>query len=318
MLKYRSLLINTKPYKALNSDIAENRLNHCYMLTGEDRLALDGLITLFAEKILCEKGGCGECVSCMKVEDNNHEDIFEPKNLKADGIREFVEQVYIRPNGKYKVMILRRLDEVDIKVQNFLLKSLEEPVDNVVFLLGVQRQTAVLETIKSRSKKLSILPFSSYELHDYFDQREDEYPNKALVKESIDCSLGSLARCEELLHDEDFASDMTNVIFVLKDMTSTKDNLRMQQRLNIEDGKLSRYLDMMQLICGVLLKKLTGTRVDGFEKVNCLKDTFNVPTLVNFNNLITEAKKKLESNCKESNVLDYLFIKLMEVKYLCR
>lgn len=318
MLGYRDLLENTRPYKVLESDIQEKRLNHCYMLTGEDGLALDNLITLFAEKILCPKGGCGQCTDCLKVEDGNHEDIFEPKNLKADGIREFVEQVYIKPNGKYKVMILRKLDEVDMKVQNFLLKSLEEPTDNVVFLLGVQRQTAVLETIKSRSKKLTVLPFSRTQLEQYFDSRSEEYPNKALVKEAIDCCLGSLQRCEELLHDEDFAGDMTNVIFILKDMTSTKDNLRMQQRLNVEEGKLSRYLDMMQLICGVLLKKLTGVRVDGFEKVNCLKDTFNVPTLVNFNKLLIESKQKLESNCKESNVLDYLFIKLMEVKYLCR
>lgn len=318
MIKYRSLLEITKPYKVVAADVAEGKINHCYMLTGDDKVAIDGLITLMSEKILCDKGGCGECVTCMKIEDGNHEDVFEPKNLKAEGIREFVEQVYIKPNGKYKILIIRELDKVDAKVQNFLLKSLEEPVDNVVFLLGAEKQTAVLETIKSRSKKLAVLPFSRYALEDYFAKRTQEYPNRALVKESVDCCLGSLTRCEELIKDEEYASDLTNVIFVLKDMTSTKDNLRMQQRLGVADGKLARYLDMMQLIAGVLLKKAAGIRVDGFEKVNCLKDVFNIPALVNFNSLIIEAKRKLESNCKESYVLDNLFIKLMEVKYLCR
>lgn len=318
MIKYRSLLETTKPYKVVSADVSEGKINHCYMITGDDRVAIDGLITLIAQKILCDKGGCGECATCMKTEDGNHEDIFQPKNLKADGIREFVEQVYIKPNGKYKIMILRELDKIDPKVQNFLLKSLEEPVDNVVFLLGAERQTAVLETIKSRSKKLAVLPFSKYALDDYFSKRTDEYPNRALVKESVDCCLGSLTRCDELLKDEEFASDLTNMIFILKDMTSTKDNLKMQQRLGAGEGKLARYLDIMQLIAGVLLKKVSGVRVDGFEKVNCLKDTFNVPALVNFNELIVEAKQKLESNCKESYVLDNLFIKLMEVKYLCR
>lgn len=318
MIKYRPLLEITKPYKVACQDVAEGKVNHCYMLTGDDKTAIDGLITLIAEKILCPNGGCGECAVCMKVEDGNHEDVFEPKNLKADGIREFVEQVYVKPNGKCKVMIIRELDKVDAKVQNFLLKSLEEPVEDVVFLLGAQRQTAVLETIKSRSKKLAVLPFSKYALDDYFSKRTDEYPNRALVKESVDCCLGSLTRCEELLRDEEFASDLTNVIFILKDMTSTKDNLRMQQRLGAVEGKLSRYLDMMQLVAGVLLKKAAGISVDGFEKVNCLKDVFNVPALANFNSLIIEAKQKLESNCKESYVLDNLFIKLMEVKYLCR
>lgn len=316
MIKYRQLLLNTKPYKALDGDIKEGRINHCYMFMSEDRLALDTLITLSAQRILCEHTACGECDTCIKVQDNNHEDIFEPKNYKADGIREFVEQVYIKPNGKYKIMIIRQLDKVDTKVQNFLLKSLEEPTENVIFILGVQRQTAVLETIKSRSKKLAVLPFNKYQLEQYFADKP-EY-NPTLVKEAIDCCMGSLSRCEELLHDEEFASDLTTVIYILKDMTSTKDNLKMQKRLDIADGKLVRYLDIMQLICGTLLKKLVTNSVDGFQKVNILKDTFNVPMLVNFNELIVEAKQKLEGNCKDTNVLDNLLIKLMEVKYLCR
>ena len=74
----------------------------------------------------------------------------------------------------------------------------------------------------------------------------------------------------------------------------------------------------MQLICGVLLKRKSGVAVDGFERVNVLLDSFNIATLVNFNELIIEAKQKIESYCKDDNILDNLFIKMMEVKYLCR
>jgi DNA polymerase-3 subunit delta' len=136
---------------------------------GEDELAVDMLIDLFSETILCKDGGCGKCVVCQKVEDKNHEDIFEPKNLKADGIREFVEKVYVKSVGDVKIMIIRALDKVDAKVQNFLLKSLEEPIEGVIFLLGVIRQSAVLDTIKSRSKKLSLSPFTKRQLTQFFD-----------------------------------------------------------------------------------------------------------------------------------------------------
>ena len=139
-----------------------------------------------------------------------------------------------------------------------------------------------------------------------------------MTVEAVDCSLGSLTRCDELLRDEDFAGDMTDVIFTLKGLTSSKVNLKMQRRLDIKGGKLVKYLDIMQLICGVLLKKKSGVAVDGFEKVNALMDVFDVPTLVNFNQLILSAKQKVESYCKEENILDNLFIKLLEVKYLCR
>ena len=123
MLRYSALLKDTKAYKSLLSDMSAKRLNHCYMIMGEDELAVDTLIDLFAQTILCKDGGCGKCVDCMKVEDKNHEDIYEPKNLKADGIREFVEKVYIKSVGDTKIMIIRSLDKVDVKAQNFLLKS---------------------------------------------------------------------------------------------------------------------------------------------------------------------------------------------------
>ena len=52
MIKYEELLVNTKVYKALESDLLEDRLNHCYMIMSEDALAVDGLCTLFARKYL--------------------------------------------------------------------------------------------------------------------------------------------------------------------------------------------------------------------------------------------------------------------------
>ena len=105
---------------------------------------------------------------------------------------------------------------------------------------------------------------------------------------------------------------------MLKELTSTKVNLKMQKRLDIKDGKLARYLDIMQLIFGVLLKRKSGVCVEGFDRVNVLLDSFNAATLVNFNELVIQAKQKIESYCKDENILDNLFIKMMEVKYLCR
>lgn len=317
MIKYGELLTKTKAYATLDNDAKDGRLNHCYMIMGDDELAVSGLCDLFAQRILCMEGGCGKCISCQKVADGNHEAVVEPNSLKADGIREFIEKVYVKGDGDVKVMVIKQLDKVDVKVQNFLLKSLEEPVEGVVFVLGVVRQTAVLETIKSRSKKLAVTAFSKAQLKEYFSDGFRGY-STALIDEVTDCCMGSLSRCEELLKDENFAGDMTEVVFLLKELTSTKVNLKMQRRLDIKDGRLVRYLDMMQLICGVLLKRKTGVRVEGFEKINCLADSFNIASLVNFNELLIEAKKKAESYCKDENILDNLFIKLMEVKYLCR
>ncbi|MDE7348720.1 MAG: hypothetical protein K2N53_03565, partial [Clostridia bacterium] len=65
MLRYSALLKDTKAYKTLQSDINAGRLSHCYMIMGEDALAVDGLIDLCSEAILCKDGGCGKCVVCQ-------------------------------------------------------------------------------------------------------------------------------------------------------------------------------------------------------------------------------------------------------------
>ena len=57
MLRYSALLKDTKAYKTLQSDIGAGRLSHCYMIMGEDKLAVDGLIDLSAQAILCKDGG---------------------------------------------------------------------------------------------------------------------------------------------------------------------------------------------------------------------------------------------------------------------
>ena len=175
----------------------------------------------------------------------------------------------------------------------------------------------MLDTIKSRSKKLTLAPFTKRQLTQFFDDNYIGKP-KSLVEEAIDCCMGSLSRCESLINDEEYFGDMSEVIFILKELTSTKVNLKMQKRLDLKEGKLERYLDIMQLVCGVLLKRKSGVYVEGFERVNVLLDSFNVATLVNYNELIMQAKQKIDSYCKEDNILDNLFIKMMEVKYLCR
>ena len=58
-------------------------------------------------------------------------------------------------DSKYKVYILGRFDECTIQAQNKILKTLEEPPQNVIFILTCNNDLAVLPTIRSRSKKIN-------------------------------------------------------------------------------------------------------------------------------------------------------------------
>ena len=66
-------------------------------------------------------------------------------------MREIRESVYTRPNeGDCKVYVLCRADDMTIEAQNALLKMLEEPPEDTVFLLTCRNRLAIPETVRSR------------------------------------------------------------------------------------------------------------------------------------------------------------------------
>lgn len=110
-------------------------------------------------------GPCGTCPQCKKVITGIHPDVTvltgagEGKPISVDQVRSLRSDAYVRPNeGRRKVYLLERVDEMLPPAQNAMLKLLEEGPTYAAFLLLCENPGAVLETIRSRCEKLPLTP----------------------------------------------------------------------------------------------------------------------------------------------------------------
>ncbi len=154
----------------LKNAIINEKISHAYIFTGPRGTGKTSTAKIFAKTINCEnlKEGipCGECSSCLNVE--NNADIIEidaASNTGVDEIRELINNVKIAPSfSKYKVYII---DEVHMLTQNAfnaLLLTLEEPPSHIVFILATTNIESVPITILSRCQRYDFKKIASEDL----------------------------------------------------------------------------------------------------------------------------------------------------------
>ena len=133
--------------------IAVHKVSHAYILAGEAGMGRKSLANAFALTLLCEKGQtepCLECHACKQVLSGNHPDLIyvtheKPASIGVDDIREQInDTIQIRPySANYKIYIVDEAEKMTVQAQNALLKILEEPPENVLFLLTVPSASAL-------------------------------------------------------------------------------------------------------------------------------------------------------------------------------
>jgi replication-associated recombination protein RarA len=89
--------------------------------------------------------------------------------IPIDAVREVIRSLRLKTAGRRRVVLIDQAHTLSEEAQNALLKSIEEPPDNTLFILTVITQSGVLSTIASRSRKLNVLAAGRDEAMDYFE-----------------------------------------------------------------------------------------------------------------------------------------------------
>jgi DNA polymerase III subunit delta' len=110
---------------------------------------------------------CGECAQCLRIARGIHSDVTnvsipapepnEPlhKDISVDQVREVERAVSLAPfEGRTHVVIIDPADAMSIGAQNAFLKTLEEPPPNAAFVLIATREDRLLETVRSRCRRV--------------------------------------------------------------------------------------------------------------------------------------------------------------------
>ena len=144
--------------QTLKNQIKSNRIGHAYLFSGPRGTGKTSVSKIFAKTINCENpidgNPCLQCECCKKFANDLNLDIIEidaASNNGVDNIRSLIEESKYMPQyGKYKVYIVDEVHMLSNSAFNALLKTLEEPTRNVVFILATTEEHKVPATIYSR------------------------------------------------------------------------------------------------------------------------------------------------------------------------
>ena len=173
-------------------------MSHAYLLTGPAGSSKTSAAYAFAQAILCEKNGCGECDDCVRVLRRRHPDVhyYAPEGAQGylvEQIREIVSDVSLAPiRAKRKVYILDRVDLLGTQAANAFLKTLEEPVSGVVFILLGRTREGVLPTIVSRCQVVPFRHIPAKEAAGILSQKVGVTPERARM--AIEACDGSITQ----------------------------------------------------------------------------------------------------------------------------
>ena len=145
--------------------LGSGQVSHAYLFCGSSAGDIEATARAFAQALVCPDGGCGSCGECQRVVHGTHPDVrwLEPESAQkgylVEQVRGLIEDSALTPvRARRKVYVIRSAERLGAQAANALLKTLEEPADDVVFLLLAPSADVVLTTVRSRC---SVVPFAT-------------------------------------------------------------------------------------------------------------------------------------------------------------
>ena len=161
--------------RTLQNALKSGQLAHAYLLTGIRGVGKTTIARLLAMVVNCarpEDGEpCGECESCAAILRGNCLDVQEmdaASHTGVDDIREILDSVRYPPTAlRRKVYIIDEAHMLSRSAFNALLKTLEEPPDQVLFILATTEAEKLPVTVRSRCQRFDLRRLGQEEIANY-------------------------------------------------------------------------------------------------------------------------------------------------------
>ncbi len=308
-----------------------------YIFSGPEDLGKTTVAYFFAKNLLCtqKKGyqACGKCAICRQFENKNdwiaNGDFHllkkeeGKKNISVEQVRSFISVLEMTSfSSDYKIGIIKDADTLNQEGANALLKTLEEPRQNVVIILIVSDLDILPATIKSRSQLLHFYPSKIADIYDYLIKEHGATRSQA--KNFSRLCLGRPALAVKFLEDKEFLENYKNSAQIFLNFWNQNINDRLNEINNLSDlsvkkkevKKVSRILSIWQGIVRDLLLYYFNQK-DLIQHEILLLDIKKVANKVNqndlyrINNELEKGIDYLKANVSPGLVLENIAINLI-------
>lgn len=207
--------------KALKNAIELDKISHAYLFTGPRGTGKTSTARIFAKSLNCKQGPtitpCGVCENCIDITNSTPMDVIEidaASNRKVEDAQNILEKVMYAPvNSRYKIYIIDEVHMLSTTAFNALLKTLEEPPKNVIFILATTEVHKVLDTIKSRCQRFDF---------------------KRITTDDIVKHLRYISDCEKINITDDALSTIAK-----NSAGGMRDSIALLDQLSVLDGEIT-------------------------------------------------------------------------------
>lgn len=290
---FESIVGQENVTRILQNQIKSGKISHAYIFSGSRGTGKTSAAKVFARAINClhpvNGEPCNECEVCKNILEGNTTDVVEmdaASNNSVENIRQIRQEVvYATIDVKYRVYIIDEVHMLTTSAFNALLKTLEEPPANVVFILATTEQHKIPVTILSRCLRFEFNKISENNIKnrlEYVLKEENiNYEEKAvgyiakLADGGMRDGLSILERCISEVDDVLKYENVLNIIGaideeIIENITSDILNCNSINVIKLIDGIAEKGKDLRQLnmqVTEVFLNKLVLSNNNEKEKL---------------------------------------------------
>ncbi len=320
-------------YDGLMRTLAEGTFVHAYLISGMEGVGKRTLARLLAAYLLCTGGKkpCGACPACIQVRENSHPDVMTvtpgrplSPDVKAglvgipvDEIRYVISQVGQHTFvGGRRVVIIEHAHKMNPPAQNALLKTLEEPLPDTIFLLLTDAPELLLPTIVSRCRALKLHPWPDEVILHALKQRSID---DAMARQALHVSGGSIGRAISVAADERYWQRRRDVMADFFGLTGRSDILRIssawKDRKDESDALLDDVEDMLRTLLLVRHHQQSDSLLEAYpEPWQQLARKGDTSAFVSLMDAVSEARRLRANQVTWQAVVEKLLLRLMEEK----
>ena len=329
--------------KTLKQAVEQEKISHAYLFSGPRGTGKTSVAKIFAKAMNCpnQEGGepCNNCYICQAVTDGSLEDVIEmdaASNNGVDEIRDIRDKSTYAPSiAQYKVYIIDEVHMLSTGAFNALLKTLEEPTPNVVFILATTELHKIPATILSRVQRFEFKSIRTQDIRDHIfhilEKEGIDYDSEAVeiiarraeggMRDALSIldqalSLTQDARLTTTVSEEITGtislSALDNYVAALaqKDVTRALENLN----LIFDNGKsMTRFVtDLLQYLRDILIVQTGG---ENAHHSDLFKDNLGLSQAVLFEmiGIATSSLADIKSSLQPKIYAEMMTIRLAEI-----
>ena len=328
----------------LRQAVEQEKISHAYLFSGPRGTGKTSVAKIFAKAMNCpnQKGGepCNDCYICEAITNGSLEDVIEidaASNNGVDEIRDIRDKSTYAPSlAPHKVYIIDEVHMLSTGAFNALLKTLEEPTENVVFILATTELHKIPATILSRVQRFEFKSIKTPAIQDHLkavlDKEGIDYEEEAvaiiarraeggmrdalsILDQALSLTAGAqltTATAEEITGSiSQEALDLYVAALAAQDATAALDQLN----FIFDNGKnMARFVtDLLQYLRDLLIVQTGGENLHVSERFN---QNLAIPqaTLFAWIDLATRSLADIKNSLQPKIYTEMMTIRLAEYK----